>query len=821
MKKGILLLFLAIISVVVLGVISAHAILNVLWLNSLGLINSLLKIILIRWVSIPLFAMVVTLLSLFLLSKTEIKNKKLFSLKMTTIFILSLIAEYYIQISPDILNLILGGSLNITDPLTKIDMSFYLLVLPLIKKLSIFFVGYVTLMMGFVALSKKQFSITDKLLILFGSFWIIISIIITRFELIHHHIDGYLGYMNIYGDFLPLVFSLFILFVFFNFAIFIPNKKFTAIFGIVVLVVVLSANTLYPWYLRQFVYTPNQSSLQEKFAGIHAESTRKSFDLHHLTYTTKLQQENLSNSLAKNFWQDEEHFLKVIQQNQEVLPIFDIKSVNPILLSHQDGELYPYLIAARESSENPNDLWDVRHFRNIFGYGAVVGAAHLFDEEGFSKLVLKDLELNTHNLDLQIKNPYIFFSQHYNDYAFVNTKMLLANFRVENYPLTEQHFENISSIPVNFFTKILLAIVFADSRFFLTDYFLENSRFIYKRKPKDIVQAVLPGFKYSDPILRYHNQELWWEMDVYSVSDSFYLSKSMETPWGNYNWIRSSMKVFVSAYSGEFIFKVLDSTDPYVKITKKLYPRLFQKTIDLPHHNYPRELFKIQSEILQTYHDTNAASYYSGINKREINTISDFHYSYKIQENHLSLQQTYNPAGKSIFAAQFTAFIDKNNKKNLQLYEAPASLGIPGANQAYAFLNQDTEFSRMSTLWGQVGSKISSSQMTFYPTSGVYASTIFLESEKISTPLAAQFVVIDGTSISLGYTIDQLIYNALQKINTEITISEKDQIQAIIAEAYQNYLQAEQARINGNTKEYQENVDKIGVALQKITKSNE
>ncbi len=818
MKKIFLLLFVLVIGVVGLSIVSAHVILNILWLQSLGIIQSIIKLIFIRWISIPLFAIVITLSSLFLLTKAERKNIKLLSFKLTTIFMFSLVAEYFLQISPAILNLILGGTLGVIDPLTNMDLSFYLLWLPLFKKCSIFFIGYTIMLLGFLFVSKKQFNILDKVLLLCGGFWIIVSLLIARFEFIHHHAHDYMGYMDIYGAFLPLVFSLLLLFVFLCCMIFIPNKKFLAISGGGILVIILFANTLYPWYLQKFVYTPNQSSLQEKFAGIHAESTRKSFDLQNISYTTQLKKDDLSTALSKNFWQDEEHFLKVIQQNQEVLPIFNIYSVHPILLSNDDGEMYPYLIAARESSENPNDLWDIKHFRNIFGYGAVMGAAHLFDNEGFSQLILKDLELNTNTLDLPIKNPHIFFSEHYEDYAFINTKMLLANFRIENYPLTEQHFDNIHSIPINFFTKVLLAIVYRDSRFFLTDYFLENSQFLYKRKPKQIVQALFPDFGYSEPALRYIDQELWWEMDVYTMSDLFYMSKSVETPWGYYNWLKAPMKVFVSAYSGEIVFDILEPNNPYVKITKRLYPRLFQKTLNIHHHNYPKDLFIVQSELLQTYHDTDAASYYSGLNKREI--VSDDPYSYKIQDNHLTLQQTYNPAGKSIFSAQFTAFIDQNKQKKLFLYEAPASLGIPGEKQASAFLNQDTEFSRMSTLWGQVGSKISSSQMTFYPMEdrGIYAHTIFLESEQISTPLAAQFVVIDNTAISLGYTIDQLIYNALQRIGTTISVSERDIIQATIAEAYQYYLQAEQARINGNTKEYQENVDKIGVALQKITK---
>lgn len=817
----------------------ANVLLNLWWIYSLNIINSILKLFLIRWISIPvlgIFLGIFSLLHLISASPKERQNKKFLFLKTTSIILIITITEHYTQLSQSILNIFLGGMTQVHDPLLNLDFSFYLFIIPLLQKSAIIFSIYALSLLIFRFIANTMYKVrtlhlVDRLLILSIIFWGIILLLIHRFSTIHSSIQNYIGYLDIYGNFLPFAISLFVGFIFALIALIKPNQKLVAIGSIFVILFGVLANSIWPWYIEDFIYQPNQSTLQEKFAGLHAESTRRSFGLQSISHDTNNinKKEDLPKILSKNFWQDERHFLKILQQNQEILPIFQIQDVNPILLSNKDGDFSPYLISARESANNPSDLWDIKLFRNIFGYGAVIGAANSFDKEGFAHLVLKNLTLDTNSLDLPIKNPYVFFSEEYNGSIFINTSMILPNFKKENFPLEALKFKKVNGLPVNLFTRILLTIVYRDSRFLLTDYFLPDSQFIYQRKPRTIAKAILPQFQYSKPILQYHDQELWWEMDAYTTSSSLYLSKSVNTPWGKFNWLQSPMKVFVSAYSGEVIFDVSEPNNPYVRIAQKLYPQLFKKTLNLPseQYSYPRDLFHIQGELLQTYHDTNASSYYSQINQREINALdaSLISFAYKMlpNKNRIALQQSYNPAGKNILAALFTAYIGENKQKVLSMYTASSGSGIPGVAQASAFLNQNPEFSQKATLWGQGGSSISSSRMIFYPieNTGIYANSIYLESESNSIPMAAQFAIIDSSIVSLGDTIDQAIYQALKDINTTyIPISEEQQLRSAIADAYHNYLLAEQARIKGNTQEYQEYVDKIGVALQSITKLN-
>lgn len=835
--KYIIFLFLLVIVVTLITFFSAHLIVQAVWLYTQGVAHSMLKLMMVRWFSIPLFGLLISILSLFHFisaSKKEKKNYKFLKIKTVFIFILASVCEYFLHISQALLDTILGGMTGIIDPLTKLDMSFYLLWLPLIEKVSIFTIIYGSTLIIFRVFYpvKQNISFIDKCILLLVLFFTFVLVALFRLEAMYNINTTYIGYMDIYGTIIPLMVFLLWTFMFIVVAVLFLSIRSKAMWlgFLLTALVFVGANILWPMYLNRFIYTPNQSALQEKFAGIHAESTRRSFALDKIVRNNSLMitDEELPVVIEKNFWKDALHFVQVAQRNQEILPIFEINNATPLLLSNDQGDINPYFISIRDSVCEVNDLWDIKHMRNMFGYGAVIGSANSFDKDGYPEFLLKDLELATTDTNVIINNPHIFFSEFYEEYAFINTTMLIPDFSKQNFPLEKQVFERVKGIPMNFFMRVLLMIIYRDSRFLLTDYFTEKTQLILKRKPTDIIQNIFPQFSYDTPRMIYFNKELWWEIDMYSLSDSIILSKSVETPWGEYNWVRSSIKAYVSAYSGEVIFNIMNNSDPYVRIVKKLYPRLFDKKINIStdKYLYPVTLFDVQSQLLTVYHDFSAASFYSGFNKREItrNVETGLEENIKnrilIDKNKIAFQRTYTPEGKNIFSAQLIAYIDDQKNYQLQLYEAPANLGIPGLAQAEAFLNQDPEFSRLATLWGQRGSKISSSDMVFYSMEdrGIYLRTIFLDSEMISTPLAAQFTLIDSTTVTLGSTINELASKTsrLLRVDDFLPISEEQQLTNIIIEAYQYYLNAETARIGGNTQEYRENVDKIGEILQQI-----
>ena len=82
------------------------------------------------------------------------------------------------------------------------------------------------------------------------------------------------------------------------------------------------------------------------------------------------------------------------------------------------------------------------------------------------------------------------------------------------------------------------------------------------------------------------------------------------------NYIRNSVKATVSAYDGSVKLYAWDTEDPLLQAWSKVYPDTLQ-SIDkmsgdlLSHVRYPSDMFKVQREVLSTYHVTDAGAFYS------------------------------------------------------------------------------------------------------------------------------------------------------------------------------------------------------------------
>lgn len=838
MKKSIYRII-TIITLVIAGIIgliflSSRAIIEISWLLSQESLRTAYTLMFVRLFTIPLTAFLLSVISIFHSlsgSAAERKNTRFIFAKAAIIFIAAAVAEYFLRSAEALIFAFFAGKTGKTDVLFGLDMAFYLFWLPLLKRTSLLFGGFFFLLSGFRFAYPSEKYKFDKISFSLALFCTLIFFIIFKAENITSKIlpVHFIGFIEVYGRFVPFILSALTIFLFALIVIFIgARSKITAVSMAITIIFVLCAHTIWPFYLEKIIFSPNKSAYQEKFAAIHAENTRKAFAIDTITRDQAFlaNSQNLSQILQKNFWEDDQHFLKAVQKNQEILPIFSIEKASPLLIKDSNNQINPYFITAREIDHNLGTDWDIKHFRNIFGHGAVIGKAFKFTADGYPDLTLKNLSMQADDPAFVLNESAVFFSDSIDSFAFVNSTMPIADFSQESAPLAERTYRNIRAVPVNPLLVTALTVYYRDSRFLLTDYYRNDTQFLLKRKPSEIVKTLLPMFEYGDPRLILHKNELWWELDAYSMSDKMFTALSSQTRWGLKNWLRSPLKAFVSAYSGEVRFVVTEPQDPHAKIAQRLFPKPFTRRMTLKpeEYLYPRELFDIQSRLLGAYHETNASSFYAGLNERTIarplNSEEPENITFVMIETnnnqHLAMQRTYVPKNKNIFSARLLGYLDENGVPRLHLYEAASDLGTAGLAQAEAFLNQDQDFSRLATLWGQRGSRISSSDTVFYPTKdgGIYLRTIFLESESVSIPLATRFALINNTKVIIDITPDDLTRDSRRIFIPEEELSREQQLERSINNAYGYYLEAEKARLEGNTQVFRENVDKIGESLQ-------
>ncbi len=83
------------------------------------------------------------------------------------------------------------------------------------------------------------------------------------------------------------------------------------------------------------------------------------------------------------------------------------------------------------------------------------------------------------------------------------------------------------------------------------------------------------------------------------------------------NYMRNSVKAVVDAYDGSVRLFRWDDQDPILRTWEKIYPGSVEPMSaisgDLMSHlRYPEDMFKVQRNLLATYHVTDAAGFYSG-----------------------------------------------------------------------------------------------------------------------------------------------------------------------------------------------------------------
>ena len=142
----------------------------------------------------------------------------------------------------------------------------------------------------------------------------------------------------------------------------------------------------------------------------------------------------------------------------------------------------------------------------------------------------------------------------------------------------------------------------------------DDSKLIMERNVTSRVKKAAP-FLYTDndPYLALIDGNLFWIIDMYTVSDKYPYAQPADTRRINersglpmsFNYIRNSVKAVVNAYDGTMDFYVFDETDPLIQTYAKIFPSLFSDKNEmspslLDHIRYPEDLFT--SDVISFFH---------------------------------------------------------------------------------------------------------------------------------------------------------------------------------------------------------------------------
>ncbi|CAN5176135.1 UPF0182 family protein [soil metagenome] len=347
----------------------------------------------------------------------------------------------------------------------------------------------------------------------------------------------------------------------------------------------------------------------------------------------------------------------------------------------------------------------------------------------------------------------------------------------------------------NFFKRLIYAIKFQSEQIVLSDGVSDNSQILYDRNPVERVQKVAPYLTLdSDAYPAVVDGHVLWIVDGYTTTANYpyshieQLSSAIAdtyTPTPGYpiddiNYIRNSVKATVDAYTGEVTLYAWDTEDPILKTWQKIYPSTLKSASDMSaelvsHIRYPADLFKVQRAILETYHVTDATTFYQK-NDAWITPDDPTQKSGAAQPPYyltmqvpgtskpaFTLYSTYIPRTTSGDAQSvLTGYLAVNSDAGddygkLTLLTLPKGNTVPGPGQVQNQFTSDTEVANQIALLERGSTTVTRGNLLTLPVGGglLYVQPVYVQSTgETSYPLLRKILVAFGDKVEFQDTLD-------------------------------------------------------------------
>ena len=429
--------------------------------------------------------------------------------------------------------------------------------------------------------------------------------------------------------------------------------------GVVVTVVAaLVIGGAYPALIEQFRVRPNARSLNAPYIQHNIDATLEAYGLDDLDYqtydaTTSAQPGQLredSESTSQIRLLDPQVIRKTVQQLQQSRPYYSFDSGFFVDRYTINGERRDTVISMRElnlaglSQEQQN--WVNRHTVYTHGFGVVAAYGNSITSDGLPSYWEQSIPSKG---EIGEYEPRVYFSQSAPDYSIVGgpegTPDQELDYPDDNAPggQVSTTFKGNGGPSVgNVWNKLLYSIKFGSTDIFFSSQTNEESQILYDRDPLLRVAKVAPYLTLEqkaypavvdtdgDPSTP---KRLVWVVDAYTTTDSYPYAQhqslssstvdSRSQSVGQYiqensiNYMRNSVKAIVDAYDGSVRLFQWDEKDPILSTWMKIYPGSVESkqniSADLMGHlRYPEDMFKVQRDLLTSYHVRDASDFYTG-----------------------------------------------------------------------------------------------------------------------------------------------------------------------------------------------------------------
>ena len=497
--------------------------------------------------------------------------------------------------------------------------------------------------------------------------------------------------------------------------------------------------------------------------------------------------------------------LKSVVEHQENSSYYSYENSFLSIYNIDNNDKVVY-VTPREIINDLSTSYNNRTLKYTHGYSTIISSSTDSDNNGYAEYILSDFESDKMN----IIEPRIYFGLNTNSTIVVNT-----SFGKEyDYPITpttykENVYEGTAGLNLGFADRLVLGISEKNLKLAFSSYIDENSKIITNRNVMERAKSVLPYIIYDEnPYLVITDEgKLVWVIDGYTISSEYpYSQSTIININGNkekINYIKNSVKVLVDAYDGTIKFYITDRSDPIIMTYRNMYPSLFEDleeeiSQDIKNHFvYPEFLYKIQSQMLNIYHDVSEDVLYRADDIWQITTkvstknssilgveIEPYYTMLKINDidnPKLGLMITYNKLGKQNITSYLVGTVD-NGKNKLSLYKFNSESNVVGIMQFNNQIEQDETISKELESLNTTGTKLIK-DMLIVPINNtlLYVEPVYqvMLNEK-EIPVLKKVIVASGNTVAIGDNLEESLTNLFNDYAVDLEFVDVENIEELI-----------------------------------------
>ncbi len=426
----------------------------------------------------------------------------------------------------------------------------------------------------------------------------------------------------------------------------------------VTVVAALILGGAYPALIEQFRVRPNQRTLESPYIQRNIDATLAAYGLDDVDYQTNYDAATTASAgqfdndtlTSQVRLLDPKVITKTVQQLQQSRLYYGFNSGMKVDRYNVGGERRDTVISVRELNLNglsaEQQTWVNQHTVYTHGFGAVAAYGNQLTSDGLPSYWEQSVPSVG---EMGQYEERVYFSPGSPNYSIVGAPEGAAPQELD-YPddtavggqVSTTFTGNGGPSVGNTWNKLLYAIKFGSTDLFFSSQTNEASQILYDRDPLLRVAKVAPYLTLEQSAYpavvdmdgdASTPKRLVWVVDAYTTTNNYPYAQheslsdatvdSQSTQMGQYvqankiNYMRNSVKAVVDAYDGSVRLFRWDDQDPILRTWEKIYPGSVEPMSaisgDLMSHlRYPEDMFKVQRNLLATYHVTDASGFYSG-----------------------------------------------------------------------------------------------------------------------------------------------------------------------------------------------------------------